>query len=162
MQPDNLAASLAALREAMEKATGGPWKRAFEGECEVVRGESMGLRPRVCDVLWRNDADFIALAKNTLPAFLADVERVIAERDALRAELSRKTERHGNVGQYTIDRLAEWGDADCETCGKVMPCLIRRTPERAVLVCHACGKTVAKIGEALASPDEPKGDADAE
>lgn len=82
---------LDAIRARVEAATRGPWE-AGTAFCCPVAGWVDGPKRTVCPVyegtkrthtLDANDAEFIAAAREDVPALLAEVERLTAERDEL-------------------------------------------------------------------------------
>jgi hypothetical protein len=73
---------LRAIKERCEKATPGPWEWS-DGTCDDEDGERHGYR---CGPMWVDvcdqlavpvvDAEFIAHAREDVPALLAEVERL--------------------------------------------------------------------------------------
>lgn len=73
-----------AARERCDKATPGPWIKGgpFQGYCDVTTEEIVGIADapgssgKGCSML-EEDADFIAHARQDLPAALDEIERLM-------------------------------------------------------------------------------------
>jgi hypothetical protein len=85
---DNQALDLGALRELCEKATPGPWEARLDRYDPVIVSAGSNW-PHGDDEAHATayvpaDAVFIAAARSAVPALLAEVERLRAERDRAR------------------------------------------------------------------------------
>jgi hypothetical protein len=85
---DNQALDLGALRELCEKATPGPWEARLDRYDPVIVSAGSNW-PRGDDEAHATayvpaDAVFVAAARSAVPALLAEVERLRAERDTAR------------------------------------------------------------------------------
>jgi hypothetical protein len=98
------------IKARAEAATPGPWHAWDRGiGWEVHKGEERAPCGRSCDELngefrgtfTREDAAFIAAAREDVPWLVSEVERLTAERDALAAQVAR---------------LAKPGDPDARMC----------------------------------------------
>jgi hypothetical protein len=98
---------LKAIKERCEKATKGPWHSMSAGNCTMENGLLAGIAevtglPRPWNPAWvgwqnaknyfktfmrQEDADFVAHAREDIPALLAEVATARKERDDLKAEL---------------------------------------------------------------------------
>lgn len=72
---------LDAIQERVDAATLGPWSNDYGGNVDQVDPDGA----RIADNLTQADAEFIAHARQDVPALLADNERLRAENERLRA-----------------------------------------------------------------------------
>lgn len=121
---------LEAIRARAEEATQGPWK-------VMEQGNTVPSLQVVNEVLWENpkqikvcssispkreaDADFIAHAREDIPALLAEVKRqaeklaaVTAERDAAVEDLRKNRARKCDCCAYA-GRSERWPCVDCQS-----------------------------------------------
>lgn len=154
---------LDAIRARMEAATPGPWE-AWTAVCCPDCGWVDGPKRTVCPVyegtkrthtLDANDAEFIASAREDVPALLAEVERLQALGALLSADIQRLTRR---VAENEVDWMAL--RAEAATAFQRGVAAMR---EAAVLasrenigcrhmVCHSCESPAAVI-RALPDPE---------
>ena len=89
------AEELAAIKKRCDKATPGPWKFDAHSKCYIWEDDGICVA-----VVWhyrspKENAEFIANARQDVPALLAQVERLMDENKLLQETLRAMSERVG-------------------------------------------------------------------
>lgn len=97
---------LEAIRKRAEKATEGPWNYYFTHGISV-KSESKEILDDEVGVIRYTDAEFIAHAREDIPALLAEVERLKAQLSEAESLLSEAHDMLDNVHCYDTELYGE-------------------------------------------------------
>lgn len=96
------AEQLEMIRKRAEKATSGPWHKGeyWTGETSVIGAPEFPIN--VCITLMEKDADFIAHAREDVPALIAEVERLGGKIGFYLDEIYRMQKRYDMLEKSVI------------------------------------------------------------
>jgi hypothetical protein len=98
-----------AIRQRAENATPGPWRWSDKADALIAEGESFEtiFNLRLVTPTSRADAEFIAHAREDIPALLAEVTRLSEENQRLRDDLETLREQRRAAGRKGGKRSLE-------------------------------------------------------
>ena len=138
--------NIKAIEEREQAATPGPWKSIVNGNTVRSYGIVSKIR-KICSCIstMTKDAEFIAHAREDLPALLAEVKRLTAENERLKKLYDAAVE---DMGKFAYDFFPcclckNWNGE--ETCWEERTCSHEAACAMWQQVCPHCGGKMKRV-----------------